>query len=118
MSFVLKDYENQTEVDNVFSFHNGFTGEHYVVKFYLTSKNNIIYNGIRVRLDTIDSYERWSGKLYKGHTVLSEEEWDELSHEIVFDQFNTEQAISCRIYCPGNVNSNIYYPFSLIVENA
>lgn len=117
MSFVLKN-EDGTTVDNLFSFHNGFTGEFYVVKFILESKDNVSYDGVQLRLASGNGFDAWSGKLASGHTLLSEEEWNTKSNILDVASFGTSQSLSCRVYCPGGTTSNIYQPFNLIVENA
>ena len=45
MSFKIKN-DSDVEVDSLFSFHNGFTGEFYIVKFFLESDDN--YQGVEV----------------------------------------------------------------------
>ena len=118
-AFELKN-ENNEKVDNLFSFHNGFTGEANIVKFVLASTDNTSYAGLNIRIDKFNNevFESWSIKIAKGHTDLSEEEWDEMSSQVSFSEFGSEQTLTCRVYCPGGTSSNIYNPFILHVENA
>lgn len=115
MSFKIKS-DSDIEVDNLFSFHNGFTGEFYIVKFFLESDEN--YQGVEVEVGVKQNYQGWNIKIAKGHTLLSEEEWDSTEQIVSFNEFGNKQELSCRVYCPGGTMSDIYTPFSLTVRNA
>tara|TARA_A100000164_G_C21937083_1_gene788590 strand:+ start:759 stop:1106 length:348 start_codon:yes stop_codon:yes gene_type:complete len=115
MSFKIKN-DSGVEVDSLFSFHNGFTGEPYIVKFFLESEDE--HQGVEVEVNVKDNYAGWSIKIAKGHTLLSEEEWDSTEQIVNFDEFGNEQELSCRVYCPGGTISDIYNPFTLAVRNA
>ena len=115
MSFKIKN-DSEIEVDNLFSFHNGFTGEFYIVNFYLESENE--FQGIEVEITKKESFESWSIKIAKGHNLLSEEEWDLQESSVNFVNFGTSQSLSCRVYCPGGTMSDIYNPYSLKIKSS